>query len=142
MNEPKKKILKMLSEGKIDENQAEELLDAIEEKDTDNKINIVETYESSQDFEEGFKKFKEDVLKTGEHFLLIYVNSADGDNVRVKLPMSFVKIVIDASKDEKVNFNGVDVDVETIKKAIDSGSLGRIVEVDSNDGDKVIVEMV
>lgn len=141
MEEQKKKILKMLSEGKINEQQAEELLDAIGGSEKENKSVSVVTDKAS--FEESFQKFKEDAKKSGEGFLLVYVNSADGDNVKVKLPMRFVKIMISAAKTkENINFNGVDLDTETLKNAIENGLVGRIVEVESDTGDKVIVEII
>lgn len=141
MDEQRKKILKMLSEGKINEQQAEELLDAI--GGTEEKTETISVVKSKSDFEEGFNEFKTEALKSGQGFLLVYVNSADGDNVKVKLPMSFVKIMISAAKSkENINFNGVDLDTETLKNAINNGLVGRIVEVESENGDKVIVEII
>ena len=141
MEEQRKKILKMLSEGKINEQQAEELLDAI--GGTEEKTETISVVKSKSDFEEGFNEFKTGALKSGQGFLLVYVNSADGDNVKVKLPMSFVKIMISAAKSkENINFNGVDLDTETLKNAINNGLVGRIVEVESENGDKVIVEII
>ena len=141
MQEQRKKILKMLSEGKINEQQAEELLDAIDSNEEKNEA--ISVVKDKADFEEGFNEFKADVLKSGESYLLVYVNSVDGDTVKVKLPMSFVKIMISAAKSkENINFNGVDLDTETLKNAIDNGLVGRIVEVESDNGDKVIVEII
>ena len=141
MQEQRKKILKMLSEGKINEQQAEELLDAIDSNEEKNEA--ISVVKDKADFEEGFNEFKADVLKSGESYLLVYVNSVDGDTVKVKLPMSFVKIMISAAKSkENINFNGVDLDTETLKNAIDHGLVGRIVEVESDNGDKVIVEII
>ena len=141
MQEQRKKILKMLAEGKINEQQAEELLDAIDSNEEKNET--ISVVKDKADFEEGFNEFKADVLKSGESYLLVYVNSVDGDTVKVKLPMSFVKIMISAAKSkENINFNGVDLDTETLKNAIDNGLVGRIVEVESDNGDKVIVEII
>lgn len=141
MEEQRRKILKMLSEGKIDEQQAEDLLDAVckEEKKAES-INV--GYDKAA-FEEDYKAFRAEAVKEGKEYLLVYVSSADGDNVKVKLPISFVKIMVGAVKNkENIYFNNVVIDTATLKKAIDSGIVGRIIEVESDNADKVIVEII
>lgn len=74
--------------------------------------------------------------------LRIYVNSADGDRVKVNLPMSLVKVgmelgveVAAAGKVEAMK----DIDFEKIMALVERGAIGKLVEIESNDGDTVEV---
>lgn len=74
--------------------------------------------------------------------LRIYVNSADGDRVKVNLPMSLVKVgmelgveVAAAGKVEAMK----DIDFEKIMSLVERGAIGKLVEIESNDGDTVEV---
>lgn len=75
--------------------------------------------------------------------LRIYVNSADGDVVKVNLPMSLVKVCMElgvsvnaAGKDDAIN----NIDFDKIIQLVERGAIGKLVEVQSSDGD--IVEVV
>lgn len=78
-------------------------------------------------------------------FLRVYVDTTKGDRVRVNLPLAFVKVVqemdLDISQltDNKAVAN---LDLSMIMQLIESGIIGKIVEVDSAEGDhvEVIVE--
>lgn len=76
--------------------------------------------------------------------LRIYVNSADGDRVKVNLPMSLVKIGIELGVDMSASVGGTDaikkLDMNKIVDLVERGMIGKIVEVESSDGD--IVEVV
>ena len=70
----------------------------------------------------------------------IYVNSADGDKVRVNLPMALVKLGLEMGmKMPQVSGNNSlkDIDFEQLIFMVESGLIGKLVEVESADGDTV-----
>ena len=72
--------------------------------------------------------------------LRIYVDSADGDRVRVNLPLSLVKAGLEmgVSMPAVTNNEAIkDVDFSQIIALVDQGLVGKLVEVDSADGDHV-----
>lgn len=75
--------------------------------------------------------------------LRIYVNSADGDHVKVNIPMSLVKVCIELGVDVSAA-GGSDavknLDLSKIVDLVERGAIGKLVEVESSDGD--IVEVV
>ena len=74
----------------------------------------------------------------------IKVNSADGDKVRVNLPMSLVKVGLEMGIDMSTGINGMgslkNVDLSRVLTLAETGLIGKLVEVESADGD--IVEIV
>ena len=74
--------------------------------------------------------------------LRVRINSAEGDKVRVNLPMSLVKVAMEIGV--QINADGADalknVDLEKVLKLVECGAIGKLVEVESADGD--IVEVV
>ena len=74
--------------------------------------------------------------------LRVRVNSAEGDKIRVNLPMSLVKVAMEIGV--QINADGTDalknVDLEKVLKLVECGAIGKLVEVESADGD--IVEVV
>lgn len=79
-----------------------------------------------------------------EMVLRIYVNSADGDRVKVNLPMSLVKVGMEIGVDFTANMNGSEaikgIDFSKLMDLVQQGAIGKLVEVESSDGD--IVEIV
>ena len=77
-----------------------------------------------------------------ELILRVRVNSAEGDKVRVNLPISLVKVAMEIGVE--INAGGTNalknVDLEKILKLVESGAIGKLVEVESAEGD--IVEVV
>ncbi len=72
--------------------------------------------------------------------LRIIVDSSEGDRVRVNLPMALLKIGIEMgmSMPEVVNNEAIKgVDFSKIIDLVDQGLVGKMVEVDSADGDHV-----
>lgn len=77
--------------------------------------------------------------------LRIRVNSAEGDKVRVNLPMTLVKIAMELGIEIVPNHaDGMDglknVDMAKIMELVERGLMGKLVEVESAEGD--IVEVV
>ncbi len=72
--------------------------------------------------------------------LRIIVNSADGDKVRVNLPMAIIKVGIEIGMNmPEVNGKEVlkGIDFNQILALVDKGLIGKIVEVERADGDIV-----
>lgn len=75
-----------------------------------------------------------------ELMLRIVVDSAEGDRVRVNLPLSLVEIAIEMGM-EMPQVNGVDalkgIDLGQVLDLVRQGLIGNLVEVDSAEGDTV-----
>lgn len=76
--------------------------------------------------------------------LRIKVDSAEGDKVRVNLPMSLVKVGLEMGMDMSGSVSGMEnlknVDLSKVLELAEKGLIGKLVEVESADGD--IVEIV
>ena len=90
---------------------------------------------------------QEDEKKSLEDMVLrVRIITQDGDRIRVNLPMPLVKISMELGLDMTPNVNGVDalknVDFQQILKMAESGALGKLVEIETTDGDmiEVVVE--
>ena len=74
----------------------------------------------------------------------VRVDSAEGDKVRVNLPMSLVKVGLEMGMDMSNTVNGMEalknMDLGKILELAERGLIGKLVEVESADGD--IVEVV
>ncbi len=144
MSEEKQRILKMLEDGKLTAGQAMALLETLEPGDGTKGPG-----QPKQSVEELLKD--DDGLMAnpfpGERLLLIRVLSAEGDKVRVNLPLNLVKGIIKAtgkmpyinSEMEGINLNEM---MDTVVAAIDQDISGRFVDVETGNGDKVVIEIV
>ena len=69
----------------------------------------------------------------------IVVDSANGDRVRVNLPLGIIKLVVDSGtqleimKNEKLS----DIDFKSLLEMVEQGVVGELVSVDTTAGDKV-----
>ena len=76
--------------------------------------------------------------------LRVKVDSAEGDKVRVNLPMSLVKVCLEMGIDMSGSVNGMEslknLDLSKVLELAERGLIGKLVEVESADGD--IVEVV
>ncbi len=79
-----------------------------------------------------------------EMIFRIRVNSSDGDKIRVNLPMSLVQVGLEIGMDFAGNVGGGDamknVDWNKLIALVQRGAVGKLVEMESADGD--IVEIV
>lgn len=77
-----------------------------------------------------------------EMFLRVNILSVEGDKVKVNLPLVFVKMAADM-KIELPEFNGSEIlkglDLHMIITLIENGAIGKIVEIESSQGDIVEV---
>ena len=83
--------------------------------------------------------------KSYENMMLrIIVNSSDGDKVRINLPMPLVKagveMGVNISQLSGMQSAGRNIDLEQIMTLVDKGLVGKLLEIESGDGD--IVEIV
>ena len=86
---------------------------------------------------------KTEKVNENELVLRVYVDTANGDVVKVNLPYVLVRELINVGKN--ISFTGVDlsaVDFESIFKMVEMGVLGEIVNVKTQNGDiiRVVVE--
>lgn len=78
--------------------------------------------------------------------LRIKVDSAQGDKVRVNLPMSLVKVGLEMGVDISGSMSGMDalknIDMSKLIDLVERGLIGKLVEVESAEGDfvEVVVE--
>ncbi len=77
--------------------------------------------------------------------LRVKVDSTDGDKIRVNLPMPLIKVFIDAGMSMEsfnVGIDGkkLDLDWGKIVLMVENGVVGKVVEIESSDGD--LVEIV
>lgn len=131
--ENKKRILKMVEEGKLSAEEAIKLLDVL---DSNENSDIVLKDEIVED--DDFFNIKNDGQKG--KMLFVRVKGKDGSKVKVNMPLEFIKImggigVMYSNELEKYN-----IDIAKLMDAIDNGLVGRIVEVEDGN-DKVIVEI-
>ena len=75
-----------------------------------------------------------------EMMLRIVVDSADGDRVRVNLPMALVQVAMEMGMEmPQVSGNAAlkNIDLAQILAMVQQGAIGNLVEVESSDGDVV-----
>ncbi|GLC30382.1 SHOCT-like domain-containing protein [Clostridium omnivorum] len=122
MNEETMKVLKMLEEGKIDSEKAGELIDAL--APSKNLVPVSPTINIDK-------------------MLKIRVNSHKGDNVNINVPVKFINTLGTAIK-KIPKVEGVEgleeIDIQAILQAVSEGLDGKIVDVQSEQGD--IVEII
>jgi len=148
MSEEKQRILKMLEEGKLTVEQAMALLERIESSpEASGSEAIAENLsDADTDATTPTTSFAMTNPFPGEKMLLIRVLSADGDKVNVNLPLNLVKGIIKATGKMPYissEMEGVDINamMETILAAIEADLAGRFVDVETVQGDKVVIEI-
>lgn len=78
-----------------------------------------------------------------EIILRVKVKSSDGDQIRLNLPMSLVKLSFDMGFEVVGGINGTDamknINWSQIVNMAENGAIGKIIEVESSDGDLIEV---
>lgn len=143
MNEEVLRITKLLEEGKINAEQAASLISALNTKTA--------AGQSAEQTSEKRAMLEQDMASAqipGQKMLQVRVLSENGDKVKVNLPLNFVKGILKATGKlpmiKQEHMEGVDMQelMEAITIAIDQDLKGRIVDVESAQGDLVIVDIV
>ena len=95
---------------------------------------------------ETVKVMPEEKRKPFEKLVMrVRVNSADGDKIKVNLPMPLVKMAMEIGVDVVPNMGGEhgqmlrSIDMEKVVKMVEHGLIGKLVEVESAQGDTVEV---
>jgi len=115
MNEERKKILKMLEEGRIDVKEAEELLSTLDEKD-----------ESTSKVISGEKGTDR------ASFLKIYVTENGKEQVNISIPIQLVKLLkklIPGSAKDKLSEEGIDIE-ELMTQVEERTFDGKLVDIE------------
>lgn len=131
--EDKKRILKMIEEGKINAEEAIKLLDVLgstEKCDGIVKSEVVE--------DDDFFDLKND--GKGGKILFVRGKSNDGSKVKINIPLEFIKIMGGIGSMYSNELEKYNIDIEKLMNAIDNGFVGRLVDVESGN-DKVVVEI-
>lgn len=120
------RILTLVEEGKLDKEKATELINILQGKDQPELVTL-----------------KKEV-PYGSKMLKIRVNSDQGDNVNVNLPINLVKAVLKVGTNiaEKIPESEKyvkDINVDLLIDAIENELDGKIVDITSANGDKVLV---
>ncbi|OPJ62227.1 SHOCT-like domain-containing protein [Clostridium oryzae] len=124
MQEEIMKILKMVEEGKISSEKASELIEALNSK------RLPETPLFNQHVNE-------------DRVLRIKVITAEkGETVNLQFPIKFVSGMLKMFGKIPMDVHDVgDVDMKIIQDAIESGTVGKIVEIKSSKGDIVEISI-
>ena len=107
-------------------------------------ISIDELFKN-EEVKSNVKFEKTEKVNENELIFRVYVDTANGDDVKVNLPYLLVKELINVGKNISGLFAGVDlsgVDFESIFKMVEMGVIGEIVTVKTQNGDniRVVVE--
>ncbi len=145
----KLRVLKMLEEGKISSQEAMDLLEALGDEESI-KVPPVPPVPAMMSIKEDNKavvKVIEDDFfnipknKGNMKMLYIRIKSSDGDNVKVTIPLEFVRMMVNSTGSLNGNLEKHNIDMDKILQAVDNGVIGTIVEIDTEDGDKVLIEI-
>lgn len=118
LKEERLKILDLLSKGIITPQDAEKLLSAMGDNSEPQILDVVPSKKSP------FRMLK------------ILIDSADGDVVKVEIPIEFAKL-LKSSKFNMEKLDDMDIDLDALIGMINSGAIGELVNITSADGDKV-----
>lgn len=73
--------------------------------------------------------------------LRIRVTSTDDDKIRVNLPIPLLRVLADSGMDIATEVSGIaslkSLDMQKILELVENGTIGKIVEIESADGDNV-----
>ncbi len=119
MSDDRLRILEMIEKKTITAAEGADLLKALDKNDKETAV-----IKKQKNL---FKMFKIKVL------------SADGDKVNVQIPLEFAKVALKSGKGfMKIDqIDDMNLDLDLILEMIDAGSLGKIVDIESADGDTV-----
>src|SRR5699024_3920154 len=122
MQEEIAKIIKMVEEGKVSAEEASELINALKEEEVT----------SAPDKGYMGKKVK------------IRIHSEDKEKVRVNIPIRFVKWILKtghgiASSIPEARAYADDIDMDVLMHAIDNGIDGKIIDLDTEEGESIAI---
>lgn len=118
LKEERLQILELLRSGIITPDEAEKLLSALMDKPEQELITV------SNEKKQSFRMLK------------IIVDTADGEKVRINIPVEFAKLLKNG-KFGNAKLDDYEIDLDSILMMVNQGVLGEILTVDTEDGDKV-----
>lgn len=116
----KEQILEMVKEGTLSVEEGLKLLSAMETKQPVSEVRPS--------------------VSNARRMIKILINSKDGDDVKVNIPLALVKVGLDIGSKMNVNGKQLDlkgIDLDSIMQMIDEGASGELVNVQSADGETV-----
>jgi hypothetical protein len=116
MNDEKKLILQMLSEGKISVTEADKLL-----------TETVNLQDESLTEKAANKKF-----------LKILVNEGGNTKVNINIPMALAETGLKLVPKDKLKIEGTDINIDEILKLVRDGSEGELVNIETIKNDKEV----
>ncbi|MCA1054098.1 hypothetical protein LCM10_03795 [Rossellomorea aquimaris] len=120
------KVLTLVEEGKIDKDKASELINVLKGEEQRDLVTV------------------NNDVPYGSKLLKVRVNSVEGDNVNVNVPINLVKVLLKvgtniAEKLPQSEKYVKDINVDLLIEAIENELVGEIVNITSANGDKVFV---
>lgn len=112
------KILDLLAKGELSIDEAEVILDALDQKE---KKTSVEMNPSK-------KQFK---------MLKIFIASNDSEKVNLSIPLDFVRLLRNKKFSAVIKNSNTEIDVEEIINLAQSGVMGELVNIETPNGDIV-----
>ena len=124
MKQERMKILDLLTKGTISPEDAEKLLSAIGDKNEPDQPEVITP-----------------TKKAPFRMLKVFVDSADGDVVKIELPVEFAKL-LKSGKFNLDSLDDMDIDVDALIQMVNTGAMGEIVNIKSADGDvvRIVIE--
>lgn len=120
MKKERKKILDLLAKKHITADIAESLLLALDQRD---KIT---------------PKSRENMFKQ----LVVEIKTDDGDDINIKIPLEFAKVLKSKNMSAKFDNEEFDIDIDEVIALANSGVVGEIVNIQTNDGDSIIIKVI
>ena len=122
MSDDRLRILEMIEKKTITAAEGADLLKALDKADDNTSV--------AKKVKNSFKMFRIKVL------------SAEGDKVNVQIPLEFAKVALKSGKGfMKIDqIDDMNLDLDLILEMIDQGTMGKIVDIESAEGD--IVEII
>ncbi|MDL2292206.1 hypothetical protein LJC17_01235 [Acholeplasma sp. OttesenSCG-928-E16] len=124
-------ILELLQAKEITPEEAEKLLRAVDEskKEDENQGSTDITLIKEK------KAPKRKMIK-------IIVNSTDGDNVNIQIPIEFAKLLKTMNLDKQMSDQDININIDDIIKMVDEGAIGELVNIKTADGTlvKIVIE--
>lgn len=127
MQEEISKIITMVEEGKLASDEASALIAALKEGDQEGPVSAPE---------KGYLK---------KH-LKVRIHSGEKENVRVNIPLRFVKWLLKtghgiATSIPEAKAYADDINLDDILYAIDHGFTGNIIDLDTEEGERIVISI-
>jgi len=132
MNETMK-ILEMIEKGTISPEEGAKLLASLEKETV-----TAEVYTPEK---------KMNASKKAMLMFKVFIRTNDGDKVNVQIPLEFAKIAMKTQNinaiisNKKINDLDIDLDWEMIEQLIHQGVTGKLVDIETKDGDIVLISI-